>query len=78
MSYWDTDKADKEVLLVTSWNAGHSAREIVAALMQRFGGKVTRNAVLGKVNRLRLEMHRPGCRAPDRKPSHRLISKDAW
>lgn len=55
--YWDIDTDDKLALLETSWNAGHSSREIATALIQRFGGKVTRNAVVSKAHRLGLRMH---------------------
>lgn len=55
--YWDTDKDDKEAFLEASWRAGHNAREIVKALQDRFGGAVTRNAVVSKVHRLGLPMH---------------------
>lgn len=55
--YWDTDRDDKEALLEASWRAGHGATEIAAALRERFGGNVTKNAVVGKVHRLRLPIH---------------------
>jgi len=55
--YWNTDRDDKEALVEASWRAGHSAREIAAALVERFGGMVTRNAVVGKAHRLGLPLH---------------------
>jgi hypothetical protein len=55
-SYWKPERIE---LLTTSWNAGHNAREIAAALVQRFGGRVSRNAVVSKVHRLGLKMHQP-------------------
>lgn len=55
--YWDTDRDDKEALLEASWRAGHSAREIAAALVERFGGSVTRNMVVSKAHRLGLPLH---------------------
>lgn len=58
--YWDTDRDDKEAFVWSSWKAGHSAREIVAALVERFGPGVTRNAVISKVHRMGLAEHRPG------------------
>lgn len=57
--YWDTDPDDKLAMLETSWRAGHSAREIATALTERFGGKVTRNAIVSKVHRMGLPMHQP-------------------
>lgn len=56
--YWTTDRDEKEALVETSWRAGHSSREIAHALMERFGGTVTRNMVVGKVSRLGLPMHK--------------------
>lgn len=55
--FWATDTDDKEAYLAAAWIAGHSSREIAAALQERFGGDVTRNMVVGKAHRLSLPMH---------------------
>jgi hypothetical protein len=55
--YFSTDTDDKVAILEAMWRAGDSAREIAAALHERFGGTVTRNMVVGKAHRLCLPMH---------------------
>lgn len=65
--YWDIDRDDKEALLIASWRAGHSSREIANALQERFGGAVTRNAVVSKVHRLGLPEHKAGIRLGTRR-----------
>lgn len=55
--FWDDDTEEKLALLESMWRAGHSAREIAGALIERFGGIVSRNMVVGKAHRLALPMH---------------------
>jgi hypothetical protein len=56
-----TDKfwtPERTASLTAAWNAGHSARQIAAALTVP-GHPVTRNMVVSKVHRLGLRMHQP-------------------
>lgn len=54
-SFWnDPARVD---MLTTAWKAGHSAREIAAALAAQSGLPVTRNMVVSKAHRLGLPMH---------------------
>lgn len=67
---WD-DKVVAE--LKRLWcDEGVSASLIAQSLMDKFGGHVTRNSVIGKANRLGLEHPhtRPGTRKPAGRPSH--------
>lgn len=50
--FWTPERID---FLKASWEAGHSAREIAAAL----GAGVTRNSIVSKVHRMGLKMHQP-------------------
>lgn len=47
--FWDDDKA---AMLEELWSKGYSA----SVIADHFGNKITRNAVLGKVHRMRLPM----------------------
>lgn len=60
-----TDWRDDDLTLLRKrWRAGSSARDIAEAL----GGRFSRNAVIGKANRLGLSRHdKPRTPAPDRK-----------
>lgn len=55
--YFSTDTDDKLALLEAMWSAHETADSIAAAIQERFGGKVTKNMVVGKVHRLGLPMH---------------------
>jgi hypothetical protein len=56
--YWNEERCD---VLRHLWAEQWTAVEIAEALNEMFPGyTVTRNAVVGKVHRLRLPMHQPG------------------
>jgi hypothetical protein len=60
IGYFSTDTEAKTTLLKAAWAENISAKNIALALMEKFGGTVTKNAVVSKVARLGLPMHSAG------------------
>lgn len=54
-----------ETLALDGWKTGKTAREIAAEISAAAGEKVSRNAVIGKVERLGAPRRRPSTRRPD-------------
>ena len=64
---WTTERTE---LLTILWKSGSTASQIAATLGQPF----TRNAVMGKVARLRIS-HDPTGPAPERRPPRKRVAK---
>ena len=61
---WTSEKVEK---LKELWSKGHTASQIAEML-----GDTTRNAVIGKAHRLKLELHQSNLAPLDLKTTNRL------